>query len=389
MTDKRPFRTTRPIANLRQGRNEWYRVQAKAGGPAQIHIFDEIGFFGVTAQDFVSDLASVKGDVEVHLASPGGDLFEGLAIYSALKQRDDIVRVVVDSLAASAASVIAMAADPGNLVIAKNASMMIHDGFSVGIGNAADLRDLADLLDKQSDNIAGIYADRTGKPAAQWREAMLAETWYVGQEAVDAGQADFVQGTEPKDQQAAEKIAATWDLSIFTRRPGQPRADAGDQHGDHERYDPDGDGDCDACPEGDTDNDYWSSDGEQLKPIPGQPMTAEARAAPVLRNEKYDADDRKRMASGGQAMDDGSYPVADAEDLDNAIHAVGRGGADHDSIRAHIIKRADALGLSSKIPDNWNSDGSLKDDDSTTNRATTGLSPEALANAMAALKELQ
>ena len=74
---------------------------------------------------------------------------------------------------------------------------------------------------------------------------------------------------------------------------------------------------------------------------------------------KYTEDDRKAMAAKGHAMPDGSYPIADAEDLDNAIHAVGRGGADHDAIRKHIIKRAKALGLSSKIPGNWNADGSL------------------------------
>lgn len=75
---------------------------------------------------------------------------------------------------------------------------------------------------------------------------------------------------------------------------------------------------------------------------------------------KYDADQRSTMAKNGQAMADGSYPIADEADLDNAIHAVGRGGADHDAIRAHIIKRAKAMGQMSKIPDNWAADGSLK-----------------------------
>ena len=76
--------------------------------------------------------------------------------------------------------------------------------------------------------------------------------------------------------------------------------------------------------------------------------------------EKYSDKDRQAMADKGQAMPDGSYPIADAEDLDNAIHAVGRGGADHDAIRKHIIARASALGLSDRIPDNWSADGSLK-----------------------------
>jgi hypothetical protein len=93
-------------------------------------------------------------------------------------------------------------------------------------------------------------------------------------------------------------------------------------------------------------------------------QAAERRATDVTYAEivkaKYDTDDRKRMASSGQAMDDGSYPIADEEDLDNAIHAVGRGSGGHDAIRRHIISRAKSLGASSKIPDNWNSDGSLK-----------------------------
>jgi ATP-dependent protease ClpP protease subunit len=223
--DHKPFRTTRLVANLRQGRNDWYRIKAKADGPAQLHIYDEIGFFGVTANDLIGELSSVKGDLEVHLNTPGGEVFDGIAIFNALKQRDGIVRIVIDSLAASIGSVIAMAADPGNLIIAKNASMMIHDGFGMGIGNAKDLRELADLLDKTSDNIASIYADRTGQPASQWREAMLAETWYVGQEAVDAGLADFLQGAEPADA-GPDAIAASWDLSIFARRPAHLRDEA-------------------------------------------------------------------------------------------------------------------------------------------------------------------
>ena len=215
--DHKPFRTTRRIANLQQGRNDWYRIQAKADGPSLLHIYDEIGYFGVTAADMIADLGQVKGDLEVHLNTPGGEVFDGIAIYNALKQRGDIVRIVVDSLAASIGSVIAMAADPGQLVVAKNASMMIHDGFGMAIGNAKDMRDMAALLDKTSDNIASIYADRTGQPAAQWREAMLAETWYVGQEAVDAGLADWVQGSEPA-------AAGGWDLSVFTNGARRPAA---------------------------------------------------------------------------------------------------------------------------------------------------------------------
>lgn len=204
----RPFRTTRDIANLRQGRNDWYRISnATTTAPATIHIFDEIGFFGVTASDFVRDMSGVKGDIDLRLNCPGGDVFEALAIYNALKQHPGIVAVTVDGIAASAASFIAQAADPGHLAIAKTGNIMIHDAFSMGIGNAADLRQLANLLDQQSDNIASIYADRSGRPVNEWRDAMKNETWYVGQEAVDAGLADRVSGGSSVDN--------SWDLSIF------------------------------------------------------------------------------------------------------------------------------------------------------------------------------
>lgn len=222
--DKKPFRTTRSIVNLRQGRNDWYRITNSAAGstPATLHVYDEIGYFGITANDLIVDLAGVKGDLDVHLNSPGGEVWDGIAIYEALSQREGTVSVTVDSLAASIASVIAMAASPGHLLMAKNARMMIHDGFGMGIGNAADMRELADLLDDASDNIASIYAERTGKPVAEWREVMRGEKWYSAQAAIDAGLADGI-ATRPRDA-ADQAPANTWDLTIFARKPAEPAA---------------------------------------------------------------------------------------------------------------------------------------------------------------------
>lgn len=273
----------------------WYRIENKASGPSQVSIYDEIGMIGVSADDFVRDLAAISGAIELHLNSPGGDVFDGIAIYNNLRQRKGTVSVVVDGLAASAASFIAQAASPGHLAMSPHSQLMIHDGFALTIGDAADMRKTADLLDKASDNIAAIYADRTGKPADYWRQAMKAETWYSDAEAVSEGLADRIVGQDTPQNSA--------DLSVYRNAPKKK----------------------------------------------------------VKNADKYNTDDRNRMAKSGEAMPDGSYPVADAEDLDNAIHAVGRGGADHDTIRQHIIKRAAALGLSSRIPDNWNSDGSLQD----------------------------
>lgn len=218
MTTGRPFRTTREIVNLRAGRNDWYRItNATTVAPAQVQIFDEIGFFGVTASDFARDISNISGDLDVHLNCPGGDVFEAVTIYDTLKQRDGSVSVSVDGLAASAASFIAQAASPGQLTIGAHASMMIHDAFGMGLGNSGDMRELADLLDRQSDNIAAIYASRSGQPAEHWRNQMLATTWYIGQEAVDAGLADQV-----RDGQSTEN---SWDLSVFgAKRPENPVA---------------------------------------------------------------------------------------------------------------------------------------------------------------------
>lgn len=168
----------------------WFSIKNQADGPAVVSIHDEVGYFGVTAQDFIRDVAALEGDIELHLSTPGGDVFDGLAIFSALRQRSGTVSVVVDSLAASIGSAIAMAASPGQLTIMPGAVMMVHEVSGLCAGSAQEMRQEADLLDRFSDNIASIYAARTGKPAGQWRTAMLAETWYFGQQAVDAGLAD-------------------------------------------------------------------------------------------------------------------------------------------------------------------------------------------------------
>jgi ATP-dependent Clp endopeptidase proteolytic subunit ClpP len=363
---KRPLRTTRKVTNL-QGQPGWYRIRNKLRESdgmeiTQVTIYDEIGLLGVSADGFMRDLAEIRGDIELHLNSPGGDVFDGIAIFNQLKQRPGNVAVVVDGLAASAASFIAQAASPGCLAMAPHSQMMIHDGFGMAIGNAADMREMAGLLDKASDNISRIYAGRTGKPAAYWRDRMRAETWLDDHEAVAEGLADYVVGQErPRN---------AWDLSVYlhprnaapVHAPmtgthshagpgGEPeREHSHDGDADHGGvWDPDGDGDDDSSASGDTDHDYVLPDGR-----PGPKAS--------LRNaDKYKQADRDRMAKSGEAMDDGSYPIADEEDLGNAIHAVGRGGADHDAIRRHIIKRAKALGLSERIPGNWNADGSLTD----------------------------
>lgn len=224
------LKTTRTMANLKAGRNDWYRIKAQAGAPTSVMVYDEIGWFGVTAQDFINDLKQISGPIDLHLNSPGGEIFDGIAIHAFLAARGGVT-TYVDSLAASIASVIAMAGD--EIIMGRNASMMIHDGWGLCIGNAADMREQAELLDRMSGNIASIYADRTGKPVDFWRTAMLAETWYIGQEAVDVGLADrlaavtgpaagtttVVPGAAQPDAAMEPAMAATFDLSVFRHVP--------------------------------------------------------------------------------------------------------------------------------------------------------------------------
>lgn len=171
----------------------WYRIENAASG-AEIYIYDSIGWWGVTASDFV---AAFKGlgsvPIGLHINSGGGDVWDGAAIYEALRTHEMAVTAYVDGIAASAASLIAMAAD--RVVMGKAATMMIHDAACDTFGNARVHRADADLLEKLSGTIAAIYADRTGGEPDEWRAAMQAGvdgTWYTAAEAVAAGLADEI-----------------------------------------------------------------------------------------------------------------------------------------------------------------------------------------------------
>jgi ATP-dependent protease ClpP protease subunit len=202
---------------LTQGRNDWYRIRNQANGPTQVHIYDEIGYFGVSAMDFARDLADVTGPVEVHLNSPGGEVYDGITIYNTLLARKDVA-VYIDGMAASIASVIAMAGNP--VLIARQARMMIHDGFTMAIGNAQDLRDTAEQLDRASNNIASIYSEHTGRPIDYWRALMKSETWFDAQETVDLGLCDrFI---ENGNGRSVPIPTDKWDMSVF-RNQGRPQ----------------------------------------------------------------------------------------------------------------------------------------------------------------------
>jgi len=360
------------------------RIRNADAGPTRVDVYDDIGeggWFseGLTAKSFASQLGTVKGPLDVHINSGGGDVFDGISIANSIKAHKGRVTTVVDGIAASIASVIAQAGQ--ERVVQPGAMLMIHDAFGACLGNAAEMAKMASTLDQVSDNLAGIYADRAGSDAQDWRAAMREETWYTAEQAVASGLADRIGEGEAE-------LPAGLDLEAFTSVPGRiaarlrtmpqartpiivdadgnhapmsgshahshpaygsqgadtthahdhthagdanhhhSHADAGDgadgaqdhagqisgemepgaccsmcgpdcacggkpaahaqaaagMHGDHKRVDPDGDGDCDACPDGDTDHDYWTAAGEQIKSLPGKPVPADALTGDAVRD---------------------------------------------------------------------------------------------------------
>jgi ATP-dependent protease ClpP protease subunit len=194
------------------GNKSWYRVvNATDKTPTRVYIYDEIGMWGVDAQSFADEINGLDvNEFELHINSPGGDLFDGIAIYNAVKQHKAKVKGFVDALAASAASFIFMAAD--ERIVTRNATLMIHDGIALTYGNEEAHLYTAGLLSKFSDNIADIYAFNAGGTVEEWRALMREEVWYSAREAVDAGLADMMLDEEDLE---AETATNNWNLSVF------------------------------------------------------------------------------------------------------------------------------------------------------------------------------
>jgi ATP-dependent Clp endopeptidase proteolytic subunit ClpP len=220
--NSRPLNFQRP-SQAQIGR--WYEIKNLATDTVEVSIFDEIGYWGVTASDFVKDLQGVSAkNITLHINSPGGDVFDGLAILNSLRQHPATVNVIIDGLAASAASFIAMAGD--SVVIAPNAMVMIHEASGLVMGNSQDMTEMAALLDKTSANIASVYAQRAGGDVESWRQAMRTETWYSDQEAVDAGLADQILGADsPTARSAAKPQAVVQPVVANASEPVSPQVD--------------------------------------------------------------------------------------------------------------------------------------------------------------------
>ena len=168
----------------------WYRITNQTADEAEVMLYNEVGgWYGSTADEFIEELRGITAPkILLRVNSPGGSVTEGIAIANALRSHPASVTVQVDGIAASIASVIAMAGDKVRMM--PNALLMVHEASGLCVGEAADMIKTAEVLDKISDNIAGAYAARAGGTEAEWRQVMRDETWYRGEEAVKAGLAD-------------------------------------------------------------------------------------------------------------------------------------------------------------------------------------------------------
>ncbi|MBI6467295.1 Clp protease ClpP [Proteus mirabilis] len=170
----------------------WFRMQVKEDQTADIYIYDEIGGWGISARRFTEDLISLGNlsHINLHIHSPGGEVFDGIAIYNQLKNHSATITVYIDGLAASMASVIAMVGD--TVIMPKNAMMMIHKPWGVSWGDANDMREYADLLDKLENVLIPAYVAKTGKTTEEITAMLEQETWLDGDECVEHGFADKV-----------------------------------------------------------------------------------------------------------------------------------------------------------------------------------------------------
>lgn len=187
----------------------------------EIMLYGEIGFWGVTAKEFNTALAKIKTpSVLVRIKSEGGDVFDGLAIYEALRSHPATITTKVEGWAASAASFIALA---GNTVtIADSAFMMIHKAWGFAVGNSADMLDMAATLEKIDGNLADIYAAKTGQTSAEMLKMMTGAsdgTWFTASEAKEIGLVDSIIGADDTSNasMAARVVAMKRRLAIMER----------------------------------------------------------------------------------------------------------------------------------------------------------------------------
>jgi ATP-dependent protease ClpP protease subunit len=204
------------------------RIEAAAdGSETTIYVYDSIvadeitaqWWGGVSAETLVPEIRNIKsGTIHLRINSPGGDVFAAQAISQAIRDTKAKVVAHIDGYAASAATVIATAAD--EVEISDGGFYMIHNAWTFAVGNSSDMKATAALLDKVDGTLAAQYAKKSGMPLDEVKAAMDAETWYTADEAVKAGLVDRIA--------PGAKVDAKWDMSAYARAP-KPAPEAKDE----------------------------------------------------------------------------------------------------------------------------------------------------------------
>jgi len=206
-------------------------VRAQGENDRSISIYDVIGYDywtgeGVTAKRIAAALRSIgPGPVTVNINSPGGDMFEGMAIYNLLREHEGEVTVKVLGLAASAASIIAMAGD--TVQIARAGFLMIHNCWLVAQGNRHDLREFADTMEPFDAAMADVYAARSGQDVKTISKLMDSEAWLGGTAAIEQGFADDLLPTDQVESfSAAASVSSTRRVESALRATGMSKNEA-------------------------------------------------------------------------------------------------------------------------------------------------------------------
>lgn len=214
-------------SNCQNQKNPDFKVQQKSPLAAEgenrpaLLIYDVIDpWWGVSAEMVKTALLSIPDatDIDVFINSPGGDVFEATAIYSGLISHNAKIHVHIDGIAASAATRISMAGD--TIEIAESGMYMIHYAWTMGFGNASEMRKSADMLDKVDNTIVADYVNKASADETQIRDWMEAETWFTAQEAVEHGFVNsIIQRNNGTDNNHKNK---TWDLTVYQNAPKPP-----------------------------------------------------------------------------------------------------------------------------------------------------------------------
>lgn len=196
---------------------------------SDIYLYGSIGesFFGlddsITAKSVMDQLAEVDGDVTVHISSGGGDVYCGIDVMNALREHPGQVTVIVESLAASAASFIAVGG-ADRVLMRDSSELMIHKAWTFADGNADEIRRTLSDLDRQDMKLAKIYADKAGGSVDEWLDRMGEETWYTAQEAVDAGLADGLVEAKASQPEVANAVRRRFRFQNRAAAPPPPVA---------------------------------------------------------------------------------------------------------------------------------------------------------------------